>query len=320
MLMSPQALRSSPSTHRRRDLLIKSLGFDHVKETLPSYSELMLPVLNAVLKLGGSGTSREITETVIEIEDFSDEMLAATYDGREKSILVDRLDWARSYCKLGGVLDSPKRGLFLITDLGQEIAQLPDADAHERLKEIDHAVRAARRSKPKKEQTPADDEEDAAPEEDETWRELLLERLHNLSPDAFEHFVLFLLRSQGMELKRIGGTGDEGIDGIGTAPLSAVLSTTVAVQAKRYQPSKTVGRETVALFQSDAVAAGAEHGVLVTTGRFSEPARQAAVGRNPTIDLIDGEKLTDLCLEAEIGVSVRPVINADFFDRFEGLP
>ena len=75
----------------------------------------------------------------------------------------------------------------------------------------------------------------------------------------------------------------------------------------------------VALLQGDATAAGAEHGVLVTTGRFSEPARQAAQGRHPTIDLVAGEKLTDLCLEANIGVALSPIVNEDFFDRFEDL-
>ena len=70
---------------------------------------------------------------------------------------------------------------------------------------------------------------------------------------------------------------------------------------------------------SDATAAGAEHGVLVTTGRFSEPARQAALSRHPTIDLVDGEKLTELCIEANIGVALSPVVNEGFFDRFEDL-
>lgn len=285
---------------------------------LPAYRDLMLPIVRAVMKLGGSGNSREISESVIESERFSDDLLAVTYEGREKSILVDRLDWARSYCKLGGVLDSPKRGLFLITDLGREIAALPDSEAHERLSEIDHAVRQARRMKPTSHAPtlPGNDEE-RPPEEPERWREVLLTRLHNLSPDAFEHFALYVLRTQGMELRRVGGSGDEGIDGIGKAPLSGVLSTTIAVQAKRYDPLAVVGREIVALFQSDATAAGAEHGVLVTTGRFSEPARRAAQSRHPTIDLIDGERLTDLCLEANIGVALSPVVHEDFFDRFE---
>jgi restriction system protein len=288
--------------------------------TLPTYGELMLPVVRAVLELGGSGTAREISDTVVEKEGFSDDLLAVTYEGREKSIVLDRLDWARSYCKLGGVLESPKRGLFLITDLGREIAALPDSEANKRLKDVDHAVRKARRQKPKEDTAAAgDDDGDGPLEDDESWKEVLLARLHGLSPDAFEHFVLYLLRSQGMELKRVGGTGDEGVDGIGKAPLSGVLSTTIAVQAKCYDPSRTVGRETVALFQSDATAAGAEHGVLVTTGRFSEPARQAAVSRHPTIDLVDGDKLTELCLDANIGIALSPVVNAAFFDRFEDL-
>jgi hypothetical protein len=46
------------------------------------------------------------------------------------------------------------------------------------------------------------------------------------------------------------------IDGIGLAPISAVLSSRVAVQAKRYDPTATIGRDVVALFQRDAVASG----------------------------------------------------------------
>ena len=82
----------------------------------------MYSVLKAVQALGGSGTSREITAAAVEAEGFSDELLAVTYEGRDKSIVLDRFDWARSYCKLGGVLESPRRGLFLITTRGQEIA------------------------------------------------------------------------------------------------------------------------------------------------------------------------------------------------------
>lgn len=64
--------------------------------------------------------------------------------------------------------------------------------------------------------------------------QVLLSRLHRLSPTGFEEFVLFLLRQYGLELRRVGGSGDEGIDGIGIAPLSPVLSSRVAVQVKRY--------------------------------------------------------------------------------------
>lgn len=79
-----------------------------------------------------------------------------------------------------------------------------------------------------------------------------------MSPTGFEFFVLYLLRTFDLELEHVWGSGDLGLDGIGTAPLSPVLSATVAVQVKRYEPSKAIGRDIVALFQRDAAAAGAE--------------------------------------------------------------
>jgi hypothetical protein len=88
--------------------------------------------------------------------------------------------------------------------------------------------------------------EDVEAGENGAWREALLARLHRLSPAGSEEFTLYLLRTFGIELTRVGGVGDEGIDGIGLAPISAVLSSRVAVQAKRYDPTATVGREIVA--------------------------------------------------------------------------
>ncbi len=276
----------------------------------------MLPVLKAIAELGGSGSGREISATVVAQQGFPDELLELTYEGNEKSIVFDRLAWARSYNKLGGALESPKRGLFLLTDLGRDVLAMDDATAAAKLVELDRHVR--RRNRTHQEAADATTADEPAGEGDEEgWKDLLLGRLHALTPDAFERFVLYLFRSQGMELERVGGSGDEGIDGIGTAPLTGVLTTTVAVQAKRYEPQRTVGRETVALFQADASAVGAERGILVTTGRFSGPAVKAARGRNPTIDLVDGEKLAELCLAEGVGIEHRPTVTPGFFDRFE---
>ena len=41
-------------------------------------------------------------------------------------MLLERVQWARSYAKLIGALESPKRGVFLITALGKELLALPD--------------------------------------------------------------------------------------------------------------------------------------------------------------------------------------------------
>jgi restriction system protein len=88
---------------------------------LPSYQDLIYPVLKAVDGLGGSAQAREITSKVIEAIGASDDLAAITYDNRPKSILVDRIEWARSYAKLGGALDSPRRGLYLLTTYGKDL-------------------------------------------------------------------------------------------------------------------------------------------------------------------------------------------------------
>lgn len=305
-------------------------------DELPAYSDLILPTVKAVSKLGGSATAREITTQVLEDQAPSDEVLAVAHANRpEASVYLERVQWARSYAKLIGALESPKRGVFLVTPLGKELLAMPPDEGHRRALELD---REFRRNRPKRvrdkaavvgpvdaEDVEADAEEEeallaaeqAAPAP-ERWQDVLLARLHRLSPDGFEKFVLYLLRLYGLELERVGGSGDEGIDGIGTAPLSPVLSSRVAVQVKRYDPNgKPVGREVVALFQRDAQTKGAERAILVTLGKFSEPARKAAIVTAPTVDLIDGERLATLVNEQKLGV--RSVIQVDgaWFDRFE---
>lgn len=295
------------------------------REDLPTYSDLMYPTLRAVKALGGSATSREITDRVIETEGFTDEMLALFYENRDRdeSVLIDRLNWARSYCKLSGVLDSPRRGLFLLSELGQELLDLDEDAVRERLRELDRQVRSSRQRRPTPASTPSRHDEDVVvidedePDEGE-WRSELMARLHQLPPEGFEEFVIYVLKTFGMELDRIGGTGDEGIDGIGTAPISPVLSTRVAVQAKRHDPEgRAISRDVVALFQRDAAAVGAERAVLVTLSRISEPARRAATQSTPNVELIDGDRLVQLCREQEIGIVVRPVVDHNWFRRFD---
>ena len=144
-----------------------------------------------------------------------------------------------------------------------------------------------------------------------------------MSPTAFEHFVLYLLRSFDLELEHTGGSGDEGIDGIGVAPISPVLSAKVAVQVKRYNPSSPagIGRQEVALFQRDAEVAGAERAIMVTLGRFTRAAQKAAQVKTPMVDLIDGERLCDLVDdlvgEQDVGVRIVRQVVPEFFDRFD---
>jgi restriction system protein len=239
------------------------------------------------------------------------------------------MEWARSYAKLGGALDSPRRDLFVLSSFGKHILSLPEEEGRALVDKLDRDVRAGQRrrapaDKRERPVRPGEDENDIeAPaaasdaENDDAWKESLLARLHRLSPAGFEKFTLYLLRTFGLELTWVGRSGDKGIDGIGLAPISPVLSSRVAVQVKRYAPTDTIGRDVVALFQRDAAAAGAERAVLVTLARFSPAARDAATVMTPTVDLIDGDKLCDLVQQHQIGLRIVTQVDDIWFDRFD---
>ena len=116
-----------------------------VRRDLPTYRELIYPTLRAVASLGGSAQGAEITDALIELLKATPEQLAVTYDGRPKSVLIDRMDWARSYAKLGGVLDSPRRGLFILSNLGKHVLSLPEEEGRAQVAQLDRDIRAARR-------------------------------------------------------------------------------------------------------------------------------------------------------------------------------
>ncbi|MCY3805345.1 MAG: restriction endonuclease [bacterium] len=295
------------------------------KDDLPTSFDLLLPTLQAIERLGGSAQTRQLREAVLETLNPSEEMLALKYPTSGDFILRDRTSWARSDCKTFGTLEQPRRGLYLLTALGREILVLPEDRAVERLRDLQRAAEAAYRrsaaSKPQQDDTTEDDDAPLPeePEEPTEWRDALLDRLHRMSPTAFEHFVLYLLRSFDLELEHTGGSGDEGIDGIGVAPISPVLSAKVAVQVKRYNPASPagIGRQEVALFQRDAEVTGAERAIMVTLGRYTPAARKASQATTPMVDLIDGEKLCDLVREQEVGIRTVPQVVPEFFDRFE---
>ena len=302
---------------------------------IPSYQDFILPAIRATADLGGSAQSRQIADRVLADFNPPEEMLAITYPHRpEDPILLEKIAWGRSYAKLIGALESPRRGVFLVTALGRELLAKPEVEARECVRDLDREYRRNRKKKPVPtpktsgtddveeeelvEETLAAEEPETAPPVEPTWRDVLQARLHRLSPDDFEEFVLYVLRLYGLELERVGRSGDEGIDGLGTAPISPVLSSRVAVQVKRYDPSgRPVGREVVSLFQNDARKKGAERAILVTLGRFSEPARRAAIDTTPTVDLIDGDRLSDLIREQGLGVKDRPHVDPRWFDRFD---
>ena len=269
-------------------------------DDLPTQRDLIRPCLEALLELGGSGHLREIFETVVSNEGFSEEQVAESVASGRSRILV----------RVGGALNKHLRN-----DLG--VTQNSERGVWSLVPEVRHlaTVDEILSSAPSPGGSLVEDDED------EDWKAKLLVRLGELSADAFERLCLQLLREAGLEnLKRTGGSGDGGIDGVGDLRVSLV-SFPVFFQAKRWKGN--VGPHEVRDFRG-AMSGRGEKGVLITTGSFSNAAEEEARrDGSPPVNLIDGEDLCDLLKEYGLGVEVTARVKEEveitphFFDKFE---
>lgn len=111
-----------------------------------------------------------------------------------------------------------------------------------------------------------------------------LERVDRMTGDQFEVLVESLLRDEGFrQVRRIGGSGDGGVDVIGTAPTGDLF----VIQCKRW--SNSVGAPAIRNLLGALHAYPGHRGVLVTTSRFTAPAREYAASTD--LILIDRARL-----------------------------
>jgi len=282
-------------------------------EQVPSYDKLMIPVLNALINLGGSGTIEEINEKVYEIENFSEEILQVSHkDDGSQSEVDYRLAWARTYLKKFGLLENSGRGVWNLTDSAIDTRQI----------NTDEIVRHGRATLKKLSKNPQGEtvaEIEKEVEESLEWKEHLLNTILEISPSAFERLVQRLLRESGfVEVEVTGRSGDGGIDGKGIARMSGLLSFHVIFQCKRYKGSITPSQ--IRDFRG-AKEGRADKGIFITTGSFTREARKEATRDGaPPIDLIDGELLCEKLKEFSLGLKTKIVeeieIDEDFFSKF----
>ena len=96
---------------------------------IPTYTDLMWPTVTAIRSLGGSGRIDEISEAVIDREGYTEEQQAVRRRPDDNITMLEyRLSWARNYLKNSGVVENSARGVWALTEFGQEVTegQLPD--------------------------------------------------------------------------------------------------------------------------------------------------------------------------------------------------
>lgn len=270
---------------------------------VPNIDDLMAPLMRALKDLGGSGRVAEIARKVESILGVPDEIREVSHLGSTTQTELEyRLAWARTHLKKAGLITNSGHGVWVLTPDGASTKQI-SRDL------IKNALAAARKK--------ADSPDALDPENDLGWKDHLLELMRAMPPAAFERLCQRVLRESGFEEVSVTGkSGDGGIDGTGLVRLNGLISLPVVFQCKRFKES--VSSSVVRDFRG-AMAGKAQHGLILTTGRFTKQAEEEAtrLGAAP-IDLVDGEALSELLREHGIGVTKSEAVQVDI-DWFAGL-
>ncbi len=179
----------------------------------PEFVRFLLPILSILRESGATGTPGEIVDRSIELAGISEEEQQAV-NKNGQSRIRNQVHWARQYLVWAGYLDSSRRGIWSLTELGRTIA-LPSLDPLHVFKTVQkNRARADGKTTSTKElpDQPAPEEEERVPH-----RVRILEIIRSLPPDGFERLSQRLLRESGFQHVSVTGrAGDGGIDGIGT--------------------------------------------------------------------------------------------------------
>jgi restriction system protein len=307
--------------------------------SIPDYQQAMLPVLRVLADVGPKHR-RVIAAEVADHFGLSDDERSALLPSGKAPVILSRVGWALSYLKQAGLLESPKRGLYQLTDRGRETLREPPStltvDYLERFPEFRDFQERARtpggiERTPDGTAAPDVTTPVASPEEalETAYARLragveaeLLEAVKGGSPSFFEQLVIDLLVQMGYggshreAARAVGRAGDGGIDGV--IDEDRLGLDTIYVQAKRWESS--VGRPEVQKFAGALQGQRAKKGILITTSTFSREAEEYAQRIETRIVLIDGRRLAGLLFDHDVGVSSRAAytvkqLDGDYFEE-----
>jgi restriction system protein len=292
----------------------------------------MLPLL----QFASDGEEHSIHEAVESLSaqfKLTEEDESRLLSSGQQPIFYNRVGWARTYLKKARLIDDPRRGYFRITDRGKEVLRRnPNRIDMKYLQEFPEYIEF-RETTRETTDLPHDEEEfeGLTPEEalEEAYQKIrgdlsdeVLKAVINSSPGFFEKLVVELLVKMGYggsqrdAARAVGGSGDEGIDGI--IDEDRLGLDTIYIQAKKWKEGSTVSRPEIQKFVGALQGQRAKKGIFITTTKFSDEARKYASNIEPKVVLIDGKRLANLMIDHNVGVSQQTTyeiksLDSDYF-------
>jgi restriction system protein len=301
---------------------------------IPDYQTLMRPLL-ALLADGKVHPLPELRKGLISEFQLTEEEVKVRLPSGRQAAISNRIGWAKTYLDKAGLLESPKRAHYKITERGlHALSECPQRIDNNYLRQFEEFEQftstsnektAVQVGAPLKESDTTPDEQIAAAYQalNNSLADELLTSIRSATPAFFEQLVVDLMLAMGYggSRKEAGQatqyTSDGGIDGIiKDDPLGLE---TIYLQAKRYN-DKTVGRPEVQSFAGALDMKRAKKGVFITTSRYSADATEYVEMIEKKIVLIDGPQLAELMIEHNLGVTPKEVyevkqIDSDYFSE-----
>lgn len=307
---------------------------------VPDFQTLMRPLL-ALTEDGQEHSIGALREKLAEQFQLSPDDLAARIPSGRVTVLQNRVGWAATYLYRTGLLSRPRRAHYAITGRGRQVLtenpERVDLGVLSQFEEFEEF--RSRSTKPSGGEVAAaptgqtslqtETAEDRMHQADRELRTALaaevLDRVKDQTWEFFEDLVLDVLRAMGYggprgETEHLGASGDGGVDGV--IREDALGLDLIYVQAKFW--TNTVGRPEIQRFYGALHGQGASRGIFLTTSTFSREAEEFAESATPRVVLVDGQRLADLMIENQVGVTVAETyevkrVDLDYFVQDEDV-
>ena len=297
---------------------------------VPKFFEFFEAFLKAVSD-GELHSAKDVRNNIANSMKLTEEDLAEMLPSGSQRTFDNRVAWARTYLDKAGLIETPMRGKYHITEEGiraltsNEKIDLAYLEKSEKFKDF-HNVTTQNTSieiQDEKNETPLEILESAHKQYLSALASQLMDEVMKLTPVEFERLVVKLLLKMGYG-SGIEGAGmvtqasnDGGIDGI--IKEDQLGFSHIYIQAKQWALEQTVGKPEIQKFVGALQGQQAQKGLFITTARFSSGAIQYANNLlGVKVVLVDGSALAKLMIKHSVGVSLEQTyevkkIDSDFF-------
>lgn len=310
---------------------------------IPDFQSFFYPILKYSSEHNEISLN-EIREFLTQYFSLTDEDKAERVPSGAQTKFDNRIYWTKSYFSKAKLIENTKRSHFKINDRGRSfLTKFTNYISINDLKTIEEFREFSEGTTLTNEQTktvttttieatvPTIETKTPLERLEESYqfikRELasdLLEKVRGNTWQFFEDLVIDLIVKMGYGGSRnkagksIKRTHDEGIDGIINEDKLGL--DVIYLQAKMWKDETSIGRPEIQKFVGALHGQRAKKGIFITTSSFAKTAIDYVKSIDPKVILIDGETLTNLMIEYNVGVALIETyqikkIDLDYFEQ-----